>query len=353
MIKVKLDDIPIGEKHPVYIIAEAGVNHNGDMQIAKKLIEAAKDAGADAVKFQSFKAENLNTQKAPKSTYHIERTGDDNEQTWFELLKTQEISEEMHLELIDYCRVTNITFLSTPYDIESADLLDKLNVPFFKIASTDANNIPMLKHIALKGKPVILSTAMCTLSEVTDSYNAIRETGNDQIVLLHCTANYPSRLEDSNLRAINTLKNKFNCLVGYSDHSVGVINPVAAVSLGSAVYEKHFTIDKNLPGPDHRASLEPHELKQMVRDIRQTEAALGGSKKNPLESEAENRIKLRKSIVANVDLLPGQLITEDMISIKRPATGLPPSFFYKLIGKKVKNEIVRDTPIRKEDIESV
>ena len=353
MTKIKLADIPIGEKHPVYIIAEAGVNHNGDLHLAKKLIEAAKDAGANAVKFQSFKAENLNTQKAPKSTYHIETTGDDNEQTWFELLKTQEISEEMHIQLIDHCKKHDIIFSSTPYDIKSADLLDKLNIPFFKIASTDANNIPMLKHIASKGKPILLSTAMCTLDEVTYSYNAIRETGNDQIVLLHCTANYPSRLEDSNLRAMKTLRKEFNCPVGYSDHSQKSINPIAAIAMGAVVYEKHFTIDKNLPGPDHRASLEPHELKQMVRDIRQTEAALGSSKKNPLESEMENIIKLRKSIVASIDLLPGQLITEDMISIKRPATGLPPSFFYKLIGKKVKKHISEDTPIKKEDIESI
>lgn len=349
MYKIEIGGRLIGEGEPVFIIAEAGVNHNGDIELAKKLIEVAREAGTDAIKFQTFKAENLNTMTAPKSTYHIETTG--SEQSWFDLLKTQELNRQAHEVLIKHCQEVGIMFLSTPYDEESVDLLEELNIPAFKVAATDANNIPFLKYLAQKNRPIILSTAMCTLDEVRESVNAIKDEGCEDLVLLHCTANYPARLEDTNLRAMLTLKKEFNLLVGYSDHTPDYINPVAATALGAVIYEKHFTLDKSLPGPDHRSSLNPEELKQFVRDIRNTELAMGSSLKEPVESEKENREKLRKSIVAKVDIPPGLVITRTMLTSKRPGTGLATKFIDSIVGKKSKVLLRKDTIIKTEFLE--
>ncbi len=352
MIKpVKIGSRLIGEGQPVFIVAEAGVNHNGDIELAKRLADAAKEAGADAVKFQTFSADAIALKDAPKSTYHIETTGA--EQSWYDLLKSQELTKEEHRILYDYCKKREIMFLSTPYDRESADLLEELGVPAFKIASTDSNNTPFLRYVARKGLPIILSTAMSTLEEVRESVDAIREEGNNSLILLHCTANYPAPLKDINLRAMTTLKNEFQVPVGYSDHSVGYFMPIAAVVAGASVFEKHFTLDKSLPGPDHRSSLDPPELATMVKDIRTTEVILGSSEKKPTESEYENREKLRKSIVSRVDIPKGTAITEGMLDIKRPGTGLPPKYWEKIIGRQAKVDIPQDKIIIWDEIDEI
>jgi N,N'-diacetyllegionaminate synthase len=324
----------IGNGYPVFFIAEAGVNHNCSMKLARQLIDAAADAGADAVKFQTFKTENIITPTAPKSTYHIETTGADNEQTWFELLKTQELTREMHIELMEYCAEKNILFLSTPYDKDSADLLEQLGVPAFKIASTDTNNIPFLRYVARKGLPMILSSAMSTMEEVREAVDAVRAEGLQEVAMLQCTGNYPAKLADTHLSVMNTYRKELRCVVGYSDHTIEMINPVAATAMGASIFEKHITMDKSLPGPDHRMALDPAELKATLRAIRETESALGNPGKAILESEKENRRKLRKSLVANRDINKGDVITEDMIGIKRPGGGLDPSYFSAIIGKK-------------------
>lgn len=330
----------IGEEHPVFFIAEAGVNHNGDINLGKKLISVAKEAGADAVKFQTFRTENIITPTAPKSSYHIETTGA--EQSWFDLLKTQELDRKDHEILIEHAKNVGILFLSTPYDRESVDLLTDLDVAAFKVASTDANNIPLLRHMASKGRPIILSTAMCTLEEVRESVAAIRHAGCEDLVLLHCTANYPARLEDSNLRAMVTMRREFGVPVGYSDHVPGITNAIAATALGAVVYETHFTLDKNLPGPDHRSSLDPDELAKVIREIRATELALGSTVKQPADSEMENRTKLRKSVVATVEIQAGTTVTMDMLTAKRPGSGLAPKHLDSLVGKRAKETILKD-----------
>ncbi len=338
----------IGDGEPVFIIAEAGVNHNGDLDLAKKLILAAKKAGADSVKFQTFKAENLNTRHAPKSTYHIETTGAQG--SWFDLLKTQELDRRAHEVLIDCCQKAGILFLSTPYDEESADLLDDLGVLAFKVASTDANNIPFLKYLARKKKPILLSTAMCTLDEVKESVDAVACEGCRDLVLFHCTANYPAKPSNANLRAMQTLAREFGVPAGYSDHIPENLIAVAAVGAGATAYEKHFTLDKTLPGPDHRASLEPSQLKELVEFIRKTEIFLGRPEKRPLEAEKENRTKLRKSIVARRNLKAGEKITPEAICVKRPATGLAPKFFDELLGKTLNRDLEEDELVRWEDV---
>ena len=298
----------IGKGCPLYFIAEAGVNHNGSTEIGKKLIDIASVSGADAVKFQTFNTENIITPDAPKSTYHIETTGADSTQSWFDLLKTQEMSEDMHIELIEYCNKKGITFLSTPYDNDSVDLLDSLNVSAFKIASTDTNNLPFLSYVAKKGRPMILSSAMSTMEEVRKAVQVVRNEDLNEIAILQCTGNYPAEVSDSNLRVINTYSATLNCVVGYSDHTLDIINPIAATSIGASIYEKHFTLDKNLPGPDHRMSLNPDELKLTIDLVRKTELSLGSSQKKVLEIEEENRAKLRKSIVSLVQIDKGEKI---------------------------------------------
>jgi N,N'-diacetyllegionaminate synthase len=349
-MEFKIQNKMVGDRHPVFFIAEAGVNHNGSIDLGKKLIDIAVDAGADAVKFQTFKTENIITPEAPKSTYHIETTGADKEQSWFELLKTQEMSKDMHIELIDYCNNRSIIFLSTPYDEESVDLLEELNVPAFKIASTDTSNTILLSYIAQKGRPMIISTAMATMEEIEDAVKIIRKQGLENFAVLQCTGNYPSRLEDSNLKVLQTYCEKLNCIVGFSDHTEELINPVAATAMGAKIYEKHFTLDKSLPGPDHRMSLEPTELKQTVKAIRDTEEALGNPDKRVLKSEKENRVKLRKSIVTTKSIEKNTIIKRNMLAIKRPGNGITPSEIYNIIGKKVKYDLKEDYVLSLNDI---
>ena len=342
-MEFKIQNKMVGDGHPLFFIAEAGVNHNGSIDMGKQLINIAVEAGADAVKFQTFKTENIIIKNAPKSTYHIETTGGDKEQSWFDLLKTQEMSKRMHVELIEYCNKKDIIFLSTPYDEESADLLEDLNVPAFKIASTDTSNISLLNYIAKKGRPMILSSAMATMEEVELSVSTVRAEGLNEIAMLQCTGNYPAKLADTNLRVIETYQKQLKCIVGYSDHTPDLINPVAATAMGAKIYEKHFTIDRSLPGPDHRMALELDELKQTIKAIRDTELALGNSIKQVLESEKENRDKLRKSIVSKLNIKKDDIITMDMLSFKRPGDGIQPADLNNVIGKKAITDIPEGT----------
>lgn len=349
MKKIKIKDRLIGKGAPCFIIAEAGVNHNGSLELAKKLIDVAKDAGADAVKFQTFKAEKLLTKNARKANYQKETTG--GEESQYEMIKKLEFSENEFKELAEYAIQEDILFLSTPFDEESADFLEGLNVPLFKIGSGDLTNIPLLVHVAKKNKPMIVSTGMSTLEEVWDAVNAIKSINKSELILLHSTSNYPTKIEDCNLRVMQTMKREFDVPIGYSDHTLGITIPVAAVAMGACVLEKHFTLDRNLPGPDHRASLEPEELKEMVKAIRAVEKALGASEKKPVESEREIMKVARKSIVAGLDIPKGAIITREMLAVKRPGTGLKPKYIDEVAGKKAKIAIKKDEMIKIKDIQ--
>ena len=330
MKSFKIFNKNIGIGFPVFFIAEAGVNHNGSLPIALKMVDAAKDSGADAVKFQSFKTNNLILPNAPKSKYHLETTGSDKKQSWYNLLKTQEMSYEMHYKIIQYCKKKKIIFLSTPYDEESVDMLEKFNVQAYKIASTDNNNIPLLSYVAKKRKPMFISTAMTNLDEIQITVNCVKKYIPNKFVLLQCTGNYPSKNSDSNLKVMLTYKKNFNCLYGYSDHTLNFINPVAATALGASVYEKHFTLNKKMAGPDHRMSLIPHELKKTINIIRETTSALGMSKKVVLKSEKHNRLRLKKSLVSKQFIKKGTMLNKEMFDIKRPGTGLLPKEIYRI-----------------------
>lgn len=328
------------------IIAEAGVNHNGSLELAKKLIDAAAKAGADAVKFQTFKSEDLVSINAPKAKYQKLTT--DATETQFEMIKKLELSIQDHKELVAYAKKKKIMFLSTPFDEESVDLLIELGVPMIKIGSGEVTNHPFLRYISGKGMPVILSTGMSTLEEVAEAVSVIRKAGCKDLTLLHCTSNYPARIEDCNLLAMRTMANEFNLPIGYSDHTSGIVVPIAAAALGSCVIEKHFTVDKNLKGPDHKASLEPDELEQMVKSIRMVESALGSSVKAPVDAELEVRDVARRSIMAKVDIPKGTVITVDMLVFKRPGIGLPPKNAKFLIGKTAKRILYKDEIIKTE-----
>jgi N-acetylneuraminate synthase/N,N'-diacetyllegionaminate synthase len=336
-MEIKIENRIIGKNQPVFIIAEAGVNHNGSLDLAFELVDAAVKSGADAVKFQSFKTENIITPQAPKSTYHIETTG--SKQSWFDLLKTQELDRTAHASLIDYCQQKNILFLSTPYDEESAEMLDEMNVPLYKVASTDLNNIPFLKFLARKKRPIILSTGMSTLAEVKISVDAIKNEACHDVVVLQCTSNYPTPLAETNLRAMATMANSLDVLVGYSDHTLDMINAIASIAMGAVVFEKHFTMDRNLAGPDHRMSIEPDELQELVDTIRKTELVLGSPEKTVTRSEEENRIKLRKSIVARTNIPSGTEIKAEMLTCKRPGDGIAPGEWDNIIGREARADI--------------
>ena len=347
MKKIKIENKVIGEGELTFIIAEAGVNHNGDIELAKRLVDIASECGVDAIKFQTFKAEKVVTKDTPKAEYQIKNTGTNESQ--YEMVKKLELSEDEFIELYKYTKKKGLIFLSTPFDFESADFLDEI-VPAFKISSTDLTNLPFLEYIAEKGKPIILSTGMGTLGEIEEAVNTIREI-NDDLILLHCVTNYPASFESLNLRAIKTLKEAFKLPVGYSDHSLGIYAPIAAVALGAVVIEKHFTLDKNLPGPDHKASLNPEELKEMVNAIRLIEKALGDGIKRPTPEEEEIKKVARRSLVANVDIPKGTVIKKEMIAIKRPGTGIEPKYLNVVIGKRAKRDIKKDEVLKWEDLE--
>jgi len=343
MDEIKLANKLIGKGMPCFIIAEAGVNHNGDVNLAKRLIDAAREAEADAVKFQSFKAGEVVSKCAEKARYQQETTGDGESQ--LEMIRKFELTERDFGDLSTYARKKGIIFLSSPFDKRSVDLLDELGVPAFKIPSGEITNFPLLKHIARKGKPIILSTGMSTLGEIEEALEAIREGGTEEIILLHCVSSYPAKVEDMNLKAIETLGKGFNLPVGLSDHTLGITIAIAAVALGAAALEKHFTLDKNLPGPDHKASLTPEELNQMIMVVRQVEKAMGDGIKSPTEEEEKIKRVVRRSIVARVEISKGTLITEEMLDIKRPGTGVEPKYMNKVIGAVARCRIEQDEPL--------
>ncbi|MDR7857540.1 N-acetylneuraminate synthase [Tissierella sp.] len=315
----------------VFIIAEAGVNHNGSIELAKKLIDKASEAGADAVKFQSFKAEKLVTKDARKAEYQEETTG--NKENQFMMIKKLELDYEKHQELMNHCKKMNIMFLSSPFDLESIDLLDKLGLEIFKIPSGEIINLPYLRKIGELKKKVILSTGMATLGEIESALEILKDSGTNDIIILHCNTEYPTPMEDVNLKAMNTIRDAFKVSVGYSDHTLGIEVPIAAVALGATVIEKHFTLDKNMEGPDHRASLEPDELKTMVDFIRNIEKALGAGIKKPSNSEKKNKDIARKSIVAQRKIKKGETFSENNLAIKRPGDGISPMKWDEIIGK--------------------
>ncbi len=325
-----------------FIIAEAGVNHNGDINLAKKLVDVAKESGADAVKFQAFRAEELVTDKAPKAEYQLKTTSQKESQ--YEMLKKLELSFQELEELKRYCDRKGIIFMASAFDIESARFLKDLGLEIFKIPSGEITNYPLLKEIGSYRRKVILSTGMADLGEIEDALDVLIESGTkkEDIVVLHCITEYPAPYEEVNLRAMLTIKEAFKVKVGFSDHTPGIEIPIAAVALGAEVIEKHFTLDKNLPGPDHRASLEPLELKRMIEAIRNVEKALGNGIKKPSKSELKNRDIVRRSIVAKRDIKKGEVFTEENITVKRPAYGISPMRWNEVLGKKAKRDFKKD-----------
>lgn len=315
----------------VFIIAEAGVNHNGSIEIARKMVDIAALVGADAVKFQTFKAENLVCKDAKKAAYQMETT--DSYESQFDMLKKLELTPEMHQELIKYCKDKNIMFLSTPFDVDSLRYLVQCGIEIIKIPSGEITNYPYLREVGCTGKQVMLSSGMSTLDEVNVAISVLKEYGSKDITVLHCNTEYPTPYADVNLKAMGTLRGELGVAVGYSDHTQGIEVPIAAVALGATVIEKHFTLDKNMEGPDHKASLEPNELHEMVRQIRNIEVALGNGQKVPSASEQKNIEIVRKSIIAQKKIKQGDVFTEDNLTTKRPGNGISPMRWKEVIGK--------------------
>jgi N,N'-diacetyllegionaminate synthase len=329
-----------------FIIAEAGVNHNGSVEIAKKLIDAAVSSGANAVKFQTFKAENLVCKDMQKAEYQKKNTSKNESQ--YEMIKALELNKDAHFEIIEHCNKNNIMFLSTPFDHESIDLLEALKMPIFKIPSGEITNYPYLKNIAVLKKQVILSTGMSTLEEVDSAIKILLNGGVDRnnLTVLHATSEYPCPINEVNLSAMVTIGKKFNLKFGYSDHTEGIAVPISAVALGASVIEKHFTLDRNMDGPDHKASLEPHELTLMVDGIRKIEVALGDGKKNPSPSEIKNINIARKFIVASKFIKSGEVFNNSNIIAKRSGKGISPMRWNEVIGQKAKQDFQKDQIIK-------
>lgn len=321
----------------VFIIAEAGVNHNGSLDLAKKLVDKALEAGVDCIKFQTFKSENLVSMSAQMAEYQKENLGKDESQ--YKMLKELEISFEEFKELKKYCEEKNIMFLSTPFDLESCDFLNDLDMKIFKIPSGEITNLPYLRKINSFGKKVILSTGMANLNEIQDALNVLKDC---EVSLLHCTTEYPCPYDNVNLNAIDTLRKEFKLEVGYSDHTQGIEVPIAAVAKGATIIEKHFTLDRNMEGPDHKASLEPNELKQMVTSIRNIEKAFGNGTKEPQECEKKNIEIARKSIVAKINIKKGEIFTENNLTTKRPGSGISPMKWDCIIGKTATKDYQED-----------
>lgn len=330
----------IGEEKPVFIIAEAGINHNGDVGLAKRLIDAAYEAGADAVKFQTFKANKLISSRAPQGDYRS--TGVD-----VKLIEKLELSLQHYIELIEYCHDLGIVFLATPFDFGSVNLLQKLDARAYKVSSSDLTNLPLLKHIASKQVPILLSTGMGYLSEIEEALYAIGSVMEKPInqlplVLMHCISHYPAPMEQINLRAIRTLHETFKLPIGYSDHTRGVEAAMAAVVMGACVIEKHYTLSRNFPGPDHKSSVEPEELKFLVESIRNIERALGDGIKRPAQCELSSIQISRKSLVAACNIPAGTPVTEKMLEIKRPGSGIAPKHYDLIVGRKAAVDIEED-----------
>jgi N,N'-diacetyllegionaminate synthase len=339
----------IGNGRPAYVIAEAGVNHNGDPELAIELVKQACAAGADCVKFQTFKAETIVTRGAPKAAYQLKVT--DPSESQFEMLKRLELKSDDYGRLFDACKANGIQFLSTPYNFADTDFLEDLGVDGFKIASGQLVELPFLEYTARLGKPMIVSTGMATLGEVDAALTTIRGAGNDKIVLLQCTTNYPSAIEDANVRAMVSMRDSFDVLTGYSDHTQNDYSVYAATALGACLIEKHFTLDPQLTGPDHSCSLTPSQFANMVKGIRDVERALGSPVKRPTVAELANAKGMRRSIVATQRIPAGSTIVSDMLDFKRPASGIEPKMLDRVVGKTARRDIQADAPLTFNDID--
>lgn len=324
----------------VYIIAEAGVNHNGSIDIAKELVRTAKQVGADCIKFQTYITENLVTSDAKKAEYQIKNT--QNMDSQYLMLKKLELSFEQFIDLKNYCEEVGIDFLSTPFDFDSIEFLESLGMKFWKIPSGEITNLPYLERLAETKIPVILSTGMSDLEEIEEAVEVLKENGCPKISILHCTTEYPTPINECNLKAIQTLKNEFGVKVGYSDHTDSILIPAVAVAEGAEIIEKHFTLDKTMDGPDHKASLEPEQLREMIKNIRTIEKALGDGVKRPSKSELPNRIVARKSIVAKKMIKKGDIFTVDNLTVKRPGNGISPMSWYEILGKVAIKDYKKD-----------
>lgn len=326
----------------IFLIAEAGVNHNGSIEVAKRMVDAAVEAGADAVKFQTFKAEKIISKFASKADYQKQTTNPDESQ--LEMVKKLELDFDAFKELMEYCKAKGIIFLSSPFDLESIDMLNGLGIEILKVPSGEITNLPYLRRVGSLRKRVIISTGISDLAEIEDALNILinKGTKKEDITVLHCNTEYPTPVEDVNLRAMLTIKETFEVNVGYSDHTLGIEVPIAAVAMGASVIEKHFTLDKNMDGPDHKTSLEPDELKAMIGAIRNIEKALGNGMKIPSPSEIKNKAMVRKSIVAVKEIKEGEMFTEGNITTKRPGTGISPMEWDEVIGKKAIRDFKED-----------
>lgn len=334
MNKIKLGEYMIGDDHPCFIIAEAGSNHNGSIEQAKKLIDIAVEARADAVKFQTFTGDKLFSKSHPAN----------------EIVKKFELKLQWHKELKEYCDNKQIMFMTTPFQKDAVDLLEKLNVEGYKIASGDMDYYPLLDYVSSTGKPVILATGMAYMDEVEEAFNRIKKGKTDEIAILHCISNYPPKNEYINLKAIKTLKEQFNCPVGFSDHSMGITMPIAAVAMGANIIEKHFTISRELEGMDHFYALEPQELKQMVMEIRKVEQAMGMGVKVPVKGEFSERHYARRGIIAACDIKEGQIISEEHLDYVRPVNGIESKYYEEIIGRKINKDLKKDEPLCWEDL---
>lgn len=350
MKKVRIDNRWVGEGEPCFVIAEAGSNHNRDFNQALKLIDVAVEAGADAVKFQTYSAEKIYSKKTPKMSYLKKacprlRSGKGlakEDESVYDLIKRIEIPRKWHKDLADYCAGKGVVFLSTPFDLQAVDELEEVGMLAYKIASFEITHLPLLEHAARTGKPLILSTGMADLSDIEAALEVIYRQGNQNVGLLHCAINYPPKYEDLNLRAMETMRQAFQVPVGFSDHTLGIISAIAAVALGASVIEKHYTLDRKLPGPDHPFALEPDELKAMVQAIRDTEAALGSPIKKHTEAEEEMYRLGRRSLVAACNIPKGTTITREMIEVKRPGYGIPTKMLDVVVGRKAQVDIEED-----------
>lgn len=351
MRAIRLGPRRVGPSHPCFIIAEAGVNHDGNLEIARRLVDVAAEAGADAVKFQTFSADRLTTADAPMAEYQKAGTGAGKSQ--WDMLRRLELPAEAHQDLAARAAERGLVFLSTPFDEESADFLDTLGVPAFKVASGEITNTPFLAHLARKGKPLLVSTGMATLEEVRQAVNIIRGTSNSELALLQCVSAYPAAAADVNLRAMATLEHNFDVPVGYSDHTLGSEVALAAVALGACVLEKHFTLDRRRPGPDHLASTEPDELKVLVRAIRNVEAALGHGRKEPVQSEMDAAAVARKSLVTARNLSAGEVLRCEDIVIRRPGSGMPPTDLVRVVGRTLRRSIRCGSLLKPSDLEGL
>ncbi|WP_407421263.1 N-acetylneuraminate synthase [Methanobrevibacter sp.] len=336
----------INFKNSTFIIAEIGVNHNGSVELARKMIESASDCGVDAVKFQTFTSEDLVTKQAKTAKYQEENTNEDSQ---FEMLKKLELSFDDFYELKKYAEDCGVVFLSSPFDIKSVDLLEELDVSLYKLGSGELTNFELIDYVSKTDKPLIISTGMASLDEIKETYDHIKN--KDNLVILHCITGYPTAFEEANLNFIKTLQREFDAPIGFSDHSLGIELPIAAVALGACVVEKHFTLDKTLEGPDHKTSLDPDEFKAMVSAIRNVEVAMGDGIRKFSENEREIKKVARKSIILNNDIKRGTVIEKEMLSIKRPGTGIAPKFVVDVIGKTVTKDLKSGHVLKWNDLE--